>query len=314
MKMNAQDKARARRRSSQGRGSKSTPRGSENLNTAQNPLVAGNMDTAAELGAADIDGEAHPTEQRVGSSASTSDGSNSDASVSHDAFLPGTSGNFLPMPQISRGSRLLPAAGRPRRASNGGVLTQHLGLPLYQPAGPDRSLIPVDVNDVEEEELQEHADALQAEHRNQPHRSNHRDSQAARRFSLSFSHSKQRQPAVAASAPATPRRSGRTERKPSGETSYVLRVGNHGDLSLETTNIMDHAQPTGAAAEFGEEHRNSHFLYDHPRVEAITLCGEVFVTPVHKVDFWESLTCIDIWLIFYVTMCTWGVGLTMVGN
>ncbi|ORC90204.1 uncharacterized protein TM35_000092540 [Trypanosoma theileri] len=51
--------------------------------------------------------------------------------------------------------------------------------------------------------------------------------------------------------------------------------------------------------------------YDHPHVETITVCNEVFVTPVYETTFLESLTYIDLWLLFYTTFVIWGIGLTM---
>ncbi|KEG09040.1 hypothetical protein DQ04_05931000, partial [Trypanosoma grayi] len=54
--------------------------------------------------------------------------------------------------------------------------------------------------------------------------------------------------------------------------------------------------------------------YDHPYVETITVCGEVFVTPIYETSFLQSLTYIDLWLLFYTTFVVWGVGMTMTGN
>ncbi|KAH9599195.1 hypothetical protein LSM04_008991 [Trypanosoma melophagium] len=51
--------------------------------------------------------------------------------------------------------------------------------------------------------------------------------------------------------------------------------------------------------------------YDHPYVETITVCNEVFVTPVYETTFLQSLTYIDLWLLFYTTFVIWGIGFTM---
>ncbi|KAI5687856.1 Major Facilitator Superfamily [Leishmania braziliensis] len=54
--------------------------------------------------------------------------------------------------------------------------------------------------------------------------------------------------------------------------------------------------------------------YSNPRVETIMLCGEVYVVPVYQTTFLESLTYLDLWLMFYTTLCVWGIGLVMTAN
>lgn len=54
--------------------------------------------------------------------------------------------------------------------------------------------------------------------------------------------------------------------------------------------------------------------YRAPYFETINICGEVFVTPVYQTTFFNSLTYVDLWLIFYTTFVMWGVGLTMTAN
>ncbi|EKF33033.1 hypothetical protein MOQ_003107 [Trypanosoma cruzi marinkellei] len=54
--------------------------------------------------------------------------------------------------------------------------------------------------------------------------------------------------------------------------------------------------------------------YDRPHVETITVCGEVFVTPVYETSFLLSLTYVDLWLLFYTVFAVWGVGITLTAN
>lgn len=54
--------------------------------------------------------------------------------------------------------------------------------------------------------------------------------------------------------------------------------------------------------------------YDRPFVEVINVCGDVFVTPVYQTTFLESLTYVDLWMVFYNTLVIWGVGMTMTGS
>ena len=94
--------------------------------------------------------------------------------------------------------------------------------------------------------------------------------------------------------------------------SFKVRVDDEGSASLRES-LGQSLSPLADSCQV-QFRRAPPSTYDNPRVETITLCGEVYVAPVYQTTFWESLTYLDIWLMFYVTMCVWGVGLTMVGN
>ncbi|RNF06155.1 hypothetical protein TraAM80_04137 [Trypanosoma rangeli] len=54
--------------------------------------------------------------------------------------------------------------------------------------------------------------------------------------------------------------------------------------------------------------------YNRPYVETITVCGEVFVTPIYETTFLQSLTYVDLWLLWYTVFVVWGVGMAMTAN
>ncbi|KPA73860.1 hypothetical protein ABB37_09492 [Leptomonas pyrrhocoris] len=203
-----------------------------------------------------------------------------------------------------------------RRSTGGGALTEHLGLPLYKLTVPNRSLISVDLD---EDEAGEEKGAQQLDkNRISPLSSARRHSPNVPRRSLSLSVSRRCPHAAAVSASATPQLEELADGKQTHDTSYLLNFDDRGNLMLSSATVP-HCHEIGGdaahrAAEHTEEERTADFSFEQPRVEVITLCGEVFVAPVYQTTFWESLTYLDTWLIFYVTMCVWGVGLTMVGN
>ncbi|KAG5496905.1 hypothetical protein GH5_01412 [Leishmania sp. Ghana 2012 LV757] len=170
----------------------------------------------------------------------------------------------------------------------GGVLSESLGLPLYELTGPERPIVTVYMDEGESDSSEE------------PPRSrcSHPLGQVQRHASK---HS--------TGATHNDCRSGSQESDL--DTSFTVRLdGDYNSLQ---------ASATGSASactdpEHVELRRAAQSTYSNPRVETISLCGEVYVVPVYQTTFLESLTYLDLWLIFYTTLCVWGVGLVLTSN
>ena len=216
----------------------------------------------------------------------------------------------VPVPPPPHHSTSSPAH-RHHHHHEGGMLTQRMGLPLYKPVTPERSLISVDVDDMEEvADTEDDVHKPSGKDRSPSHSGVRRRSKQLR-LSLSLSASRRSPPAASAGAS---RRESSMPTSPQADMSYIVHVDERGNVAVdETSGSSANAEEGDALMHTGEYHA-AYVSEEHPRVEAITLCGDVYVAPVYRTTFWESLTYLDIWLMFYVTMCVWGVGLTMVGN
>ncbi|KAK7195115.1 hypothetical protein NESM_000435000 [Novymonas esmeraldas] len=90
--------------------------------------------------------------------------------------------------------------------------------------------------------------------------------------------------------------------------------GGNASFTVQITCDDAEAASCSTGSEQMQLRRTAPSTYANPRVETINLCGEVYVVPVYQTTFLESLTYLDLWLIFYTTLCVWGVGLVMTGN
>lgn len=179
------------------------------------------------------------------------------------------------------------AGSPPTPHHRGGLLSESLGLPLYELTGPERPLITVYMH--EEEDLegeQPHSHSIHPQELVQLHASN---------GSTGAAHQYHRFESKQSSA----------------ENSFTVHL--RGDYnSLQASGAPSPSTRSDPA--HVELRPTALSTYSNPRVETITLCGEVYVVPVYQTTFLQSLTYPDLWLIFYSTLCVWGVGLVMTSN
>ncbi|GET91068.1 hypothetical protein, conserved [Leishmania tarentolae] len=180
------------------------------------------------------------------------------------------------------------AASSPAHYHRGGILSDSFGLPLYEPTGPERPLITVYMHEKESQSDEE----LSRSHGCHPHQ--------------------QVELHAVDSLTGPAHNEHRFEREQSSvESSFTVHLG--GDYnSLQSS--AAHTPSAGSDPAHVELRPTASSTYSNPRVETITLCGEVYVVPVYQTTFLESLTYLDLWLIFYTTLCVWGVGLVMTSN
>ncbi|CAG9579226.1 conserved hypothetical protein [Leishmania major strain Friedlin] len=180
------------------------------------------------------------------------------------------------------------SAGPPQAPHHrGGLLSESLGLPLYELAGPERPLITVYMH--EEEDLDGEPSHSHSSHpREQMQLQASNDSTGA----ANNDHRSESQ-------------------QSSVENSFTVHLGGNYNSLQASDALTPSARSDPAHVEL---RRTASSTYSNPRVETITLCGEVYVVPVYQTTFLESLTYLDLWLIFYTTLCVWGIGLVMTSN
>ncbi|RNF25612.1 uncharacterized protein Tco025E_02108 [Trypanosoma conorhini] len=92
---------------------------------------------------------------------------------------------------------------------------------------------------------------------------------------------------------------------------------------LNNASILSNIIPSGAPSRHGDDDHEAAEMdvvtrevstYNRPYVETITVCGEVFVPPVYETTFLQSLTYVDLWLLWYTVFVVWGVGMTLTAN
>ena len=205
------------------------------------------------------------------------------------------------------------AASPNPRARRGGVLSNSVGLPFYEPTDPERQLLNVYLDDDEDEKPRRSKSKDGA-----PPRKNARDMhtrsqslpQRPTRHSKSASgNAEETHPPIQSD---TDGEDAHENTPPHRNMSFKVRVDDEGSASLRES-LGQSLSPLADSCQV-QFRRAPPSTYDNPRVETITLCGEVYVAPVYQTTFWESLTYLDMWMIAYTTLCVWGVGLTMVGN
>ncbi|KAK7195116.1 hypothetical protein NESM_000435100 [Novymonas esmeraldas] len=204
----------------------------------------------------------------------------------------------------------------PRR--DGGVLSGALGLPLYEQAAPGPTLVMVDIEGGADEAP---PSSHQKHHHHHHHTGNMADGDDGDEggATMSRQHTFQcvpltpmnRQPS--SSLPAAPL-SGIGAR---AHSSVTVVMDSRGEVMMEGTQRGPHnplSSATGGNGTAGAAAKAGVVNDNNPHIETINLCGEVYVVPVYKTTFLESLTRLDLWLIFYTTLCTWGIGLSLTGS
>ncbi|ESL05576.1 hypothetical protein TRSC58_06770 [Trypanosoma rangeli SC58] len=92
---------------------------------------------------------------------------------------------------------------------------------------------------------------------------------------------------------------------------------------LNNSSIATNMRPSNAPSGAEEDEQDTAGMdvltrqvstYDRPYVETVTVCGEVFVTPIYETTFLQSLTYVDLWLLWYTVFVVWGVGMAMTAN
>ncbi|KAG5471297.1 hypothetical protein LSCM1_01372 [Leishmania martiniquensis] len=170
----------------------------------------------------------------------------------------------------------------------GGLLSESLGLPLYELSGPQRPLITVYMEDGESDSSEEPP----------PSRDSNPLGTAVRHVSRH-------------STDATHGNCRSGSEETDVESSFTVRLeGDYNSLQASVVGTAAACTDPGHV----ELRRAAPSTYTNPRVETISLCGEVYVVPVYQTTFLESLTYLDLWLIFYTTLCVWGVGLVLTSN